>query len=402
LGRVPESPVLFERYDLASGLSYVYGFAIADFDCNGRHDVAFFDSFSGEREAMRLERGAIGFIQWNGGKLAQVAEADMYLDLNQPTKPAQLFERPSALDVNNDGRLDIVGAANASAAVLAYINPGSRTTLWPRRTLNSSLAGAVNVATSDMDGDGDIDVVAVMRESAITLGGERGVAWIENPGVGQSEWVRHQIGGAGLISDPRTLIVRDLNRDGRQDVIVSDASGGLTVFSRGGDGRWQGRSIADVSSIHGHFGRVVDFDRDGEIDVLQPVYLGISWVRNKGRGEMWDIIRVADISSESLIPVITEVDAGDIDLDGRVDIVFSVGSLAPDAVSPRFGGVYWLRQGSSGWEPFRVYADENAAVAVSLVDYDGDGDLDIVSNSEYQQNAVTLWLNKVRSSQRVW
>jgi hypothetical protein len=49
-----------------------------------------------------------------------------------------------------------------------------------------------------------------------------------------------------------------------------------------------------------------------------------------------------------------------------------------------------------------VYADENAAVAVSLVDYDGDGDLDIVSNSEYQQNAVTLWLNKVRSSQRVW
>lgn len=399
LRTVPESPIGFARYDLKSSMSYSYGFAIQDFDCDGRQDVSFFDSYTTGRRAFRPEPGAIGYLQWNSGGLEQITAPDTFPELVTPPVVVMLFERHVSVDINGDGLPDIVGVVNSHGAVAAYLNPGQRNAPWQRRYLSTMAPGAVNIASGDIDGDGHVDVVVAMRDQSSTDPDPsvRGLMWLRNPGTPDGTWVQENIAGSEGLVDPRTVATADFDGDGRLDVVVSDASTGqLAWFKRAIDGSWTRRAIPGALTIHGHFGLVADVDGDGRIDIVQPVYQGIMLLRNVDGGNTWQPIQIANFAQEDKQLVVSEVALGDIDLDGRSDLVFVVSSLTSTVTEVRRGGVYWLRQGSDSWEAYRILQQDSSNVGVSLFDYDGDGDVDIVSNAEYQANAVTVWISGLR------
>jgi hypothetical protein len=55
-----------------------------------------------------------------------------------------------------------------------------------------------------------------------------------------------------------------------------------------------------------------------------------------------------------------------------------------------------MRQETSGWTVYEIERTYSGVMMFELVDCDNDGDLDIVANLEYPENAVYFLLNQRR------
>lgn len=400
--QIPLSDLSFIRYDVSPGMSYSYGFSVADYDGDGRADISYFDSYGSGRARLRTTVGAIGHIVWNNGTNDVIVPNETF-DFQSTTvaiNPSEfLLERQVPLDVDGDGRLDIVGVSNSHDAVVAYINPGAHGAQWTRRVLSSTTPGPVNLTVADINGDGRPDIVVVMRDQpdSNASGAVVGLAWLENTGRPTGEWIYHTIDTTpGNFSDPRTVQAGDIDQDGKMDVVVSDAvTGAVAWYSQVGPDSWTRHTIPGVQTLNAHFGRLVDMDGDGALDIVLPVTQGVAWLRNVNKGASWEVHSVVQFTDADWANVVTEVAIGDVHHNGTLDIVFSVGSLSGGVSSPHSGGVYIAHQSGSQWTIGKVYSDQNSCVGVQLVDFDGIGTLSIVSNTEYQQNAVTLWQNQL-------
>jgi hypothetical protein len=389
----------FVRYDIAPGMSYSYGFSIADYDGDGKPDISYFDSYTSGRARLRTTVGAIGHIVWNNGENDVIVPSETFNFTTAPNPDEFLFERHVPMDVNGDGRMDIVGVSNSHGAVVAYLNPGVHGQPWTRRVLSSVTPGAVNLTVADVNGDGKPDVIVAMRSNSGAGGAQTvGIAWLENTGSPTGEWIYHTIDTTpGNFADPRTVQAADINQDGKIDVVTTDAvTGVLAWYEQVSPDNWKRHVIPGVSTVNAHFGRVVDMDGDGQPDILLPVTQGVAWVQNINKGASWQVHPIVQFTDPAWNNIVTEVAAGDVHHDGTLDVVFTVGSLTGGVTSSRSGGLYIAHMGSGGsWLVNQVYTTQNNVVGVQLADFDGSGYLDIVSNTEYQQNSVTLWKNEL-------
>lgn len=394
---IETSPIAFSQYGLASGFSYSYGFSIYDYDADGKPDVSFFDSWVYSRAAIRKSPSVIGYMMWNSGERHTIVKDEVFEYARAQNPYVYLFERHIPVDVNNDGWMDIVGVVNSHDSVIAYLNPGTTVDPWSRQVLNRSTPGVVNLTAADIDGDGDTDLFVTMRVQTTSYPGPRqGVAWLEQSALSPIRWRYHTIDTSDNFYDTRTVEAGDIDRDGKIDVLVSDSgTGRLTWFTRPGDpSEWQRNDIDGVNTQMAHFSKLKDFDHDGEIDVIAAHQRGISWVRNEGSGASWKINPIAKFPPDWNL-FITEVVTGDIDLDGKDDIIFTAGEF--NVGTHHKGGVYWAREDQGVWHVYVVSTNPHSRlVGVQVVDFDGDGDLDIISNTEYEANGVTLWINRLQ------
>jgi hypothetical protein len=138
------------------------------------------------------------------------------------------------LDVNGDGRNDVVTAAGHDFGVFWFEQGADGK--WTKRMIDNAWSQGHASTLIDLNGDGRLDFVTGKRFMAHNGSdpGEReplGVYWYEYrmvpaaTGPAQVEWIRHLIDYGGRMGGGMQIPVVDLDGDGDLDVVCAGKSG---------------------------------------------------------------------------------------------------------------------------------------------------------------------------------
>lgn len=313
--------------------------------------------------------------------------------------------RSQVVDVDKDGLMDVV------VADLGSFYPSDEpngTVYWLKqekgghfhpRPLLQHVGRVADLRAGDFDADGRTDfVVAVFgwrKIGQITL-----LQNIAAPGQ-EPEFEPSTVEGkTGAVA----LDVLDADGDGDPDFValLSQQHESVVLFLN--DGRGQFRSKILYQAPHPGWGfsgmKAVDLDADGDLDLmlangdsfdteakLIKPYHGISWLENTG-GLTYQYHRIADL------PAVHGVDAADLDGDGDIDLV--AGVFMSEAVEETDTLLWYEQTGSGQFTPHVLETEFPSRAVVTLVDYDGDGDLDILAGNFIAQSdlaATDAWLH---------
>lgn len=288
--------------------------------------------------------------------------------------------RLSLEDIDGDCDMDILGSSSWANDIVWWRNDDGAGVYWEKITIDDSFDGASSVNSADINGDGNIDVIATAVHC-------NEVKWWQNTDGSGTQWSEHLIDGD--CEWAKSACSADMDGDGDMDVLAVAGMG-----SEQDDVSWweniDGGGLSWVKHVvEEQFNNPcsvypVDIDGDGNMDVTGSSYNGdkISWWRNvDGGGIVWTEFVV---SSDVQHPV--EVYAADLDSDGDMDIL---GAVKSDSDI-----IWWENSDGSGssWNEHPIDEDFAWASSVYSEDVDGDGDMDVLGAAEIQ-NDITWWEN---------
>jgi len=265
-------------------------------------------------------------------------------------------------DIDNDGDPDILCATYTGDQVLLFLNDGNATPMWDEIEIESGFDGGHDVEASDIDLDGDLDILAASAE------GDR-VAWWRNDGGTPVQWFEQDV---SLTPDyPCRIQACDLNGDGNIDVTASAWQGSKVYvwYGSGGSAPTWTEQIIHSNPIYGaHSVRACDIDLDGDPDLIVSAMSGGTLIlfRNDGGSSVqWTREPIESFTGCAYART------GDIDGDGDQDILASSFST---------GGVAWWENNSVGtsWTKHTIATGMGSISCALPGDVDNDGDLDAV------------------------
>jgi hypothetical protein len=236
--------------------------------------------------------------------------------------------------------------------------------------------GAEAVDAADINGDGLQDLIlAVYMTSDNNFNGQSPL-FLTTP-VGWRPQPDHKFPTTGA----RDVLLEDLNGDGHVDVVFAQeqAVQGSTVNSTlfwGSDEGWSAAPDVEFATTFASGVAAADLDGDGDLDLAFACYKDASTSANSMVFLQGDE-GFTGWTASTLLPTrgARAVSAADIDADGNYDLVFANSFSGGSAEIPSF--IYWGKTGGG----FAVAPAELPTVGaedIEVADVDGDGDQDIV------------------------
>jgi len=382
---VDAGPLRFTETRLLFNYTYSYAVVASDLDGDGDLDITSSDAEPNSQLYLLLNDGK--------GNFKHSFIQKYMMEEDQPVR----LERHAHGDVNGDGRPDVVIVDNLKWDIRWFEHPGNDAITKPwklhRVAEPKEVPGSYDVALSDLDGDGDLDVAA----SSWRFGNR--FDWFENvgsPGNGL-KWQRREIDGE--IGETRTIVVADFSRDGKPDLLGTSRTGNTVMWYENSGkpktDQWKKHIIDDKTGGPAH-GHAVDLDGDGDLDVImtygiafgtKPESHQVAWYENVGKpglGTEWKKHKIVE-----KFPSGFEVVVGDLDGDKDLDLV-ATGWTAS-------GQIVWIENTGdpkTGWKMHPLKQNWTNAVTVIVGDFNKDGRLDIAAAAERTDNEIRWWRNE--------
>jgi len=115
-----------------------------------------------------------------------------------------------AVDLDGDGDTDVLGAAQVADDITWWENTAGDGSAWTEFTIGGNFDSAFSVSAADIDNDGDIDVLGAAEIA-------HDVTWWDNTAGDGSAWVERTIDAQ--FDGARSVIATDLDGDGDNDVV---------------------------------------------------------------------------------------------------------------------------------------------------------------------------------------
>jgi enediyne biosynthesis protein E4 len=238
--------------------------AVADVNGDGLDDVYI----GGAKE----QAGKL-FLQQRDGRFVSSDEAVFAQDAISEDLGAAF------LDANGDGRPDlyVVSGGNEyseGASALQdrlYLNDGRGHFRKSVGSVPDETSSGSRVVAADYDGDGAIDLFVGGRVVPGHYGTDPASMLLRNDGRGRftdvTARLAPELAHAGLVTD---AVWRDVDRDGRMDLVVVGEWMPITVFRNVGGGRLARLAVPGLEKSNGWWNRIVatDVDGDGRVDFV--------------------------------------------------------------------------------------------------------------------------------------
>jgi hypothetical protein len=194
-----------------------------------------------------------------------------------------------------------------------------------------------------------------------------------------------------IIASTRFL---DLDGDGRLEIVACDMGHGIVFTGDPASRPGELREIAKVPNpVHA---AAADLDRDGLVDLL-IADIGFFLPEDHEKGSVVWLRRRSDGTFEKRVlaeklPRVTDVEAADFDGDGDLDLVVGAFGLYTR------GGILLLENRTTDWKEPRFVPttldERTGAIQVPIADLDGDGRPDFVALLAQQHETVVAFLNR--------
>ncbi len=308
-------------------------------------------------------------------------------------------------DIDGDGFPDIVIRSGKSgpSEIAWYRNPlaadASQKSGWDKTTIAADAypsgpkSSGTGLALHDVDGDGRLDIIT----GAGVEGVGKGLFWWRCPeDVVAGKWARFLIAppdaSTGEEYAPHDILIADIDQDGVEDIVIGGSSNQGVYWLRipsdpTKTGEWELQPVGGPRGSAFAGTDVGDIDGDGRLDIVRSD----TWYRAVGPVEQprWE----AHLYGLVTVPP-SNIVLYDVDRDGRLDIVVASGH------NPSGGEVYWYKSSSDPtrpWWPKKIV--HGLAAPENLVVFEGpDGRVEVITaeldfkNRKRKERAV-MWFS---------
>jgi len=297
-------------------------------------------------------------------------------------------------DVNGDGWVDQIVVGFPGAASFWYENPKGKTGHWLAHPVWHSACNETPLYV-DLFGDGRRGLVMGWQPQGKDNEGQ--MAWFSPSSDPSQPWEMHAISEQSTPEHPVPGTLRfshglgagDLNGDGRKDVICTGGWWEQPAAGKAADAPWKfhpaamGTAVADMIAY--------DVDNDGKQDVIASSahQYGIWWFQQGEAKDGHPTFTQHDMFPQ-LVSETHALIATDLNGDGLKDLItgkrfWSHGKNEPGSDKP--AKLYWFeaRKGADGkttFTPREIDDQSGIGTQFSVLDFNGDGLLDIVSSNK--------------------